>query len=310
MHAVHQHRLPGSQRCPGAIITHINDSRHARSARRIAGTAIDSAQEPAPNGRMTTRRTRVADAPTDVSAARSESRVARPRVGQAAGAATSVAELIDLAGHPGLLVRPAAARALYVLAPGAGAGKRHVFLAAVAGALAAREVATLRWEFPYMAAGKPRPDRAEGRRGGGARGMEHAARARFGELAMFAGGRVVRRADDVAGPPRPRRSTSCAASSSSGFRSIHPTFRDRERAEHRRGGGPLLFVQGDRDELAGLRRLRPVVARLGGRATLRVVKAADHGFEVQVRSGRTPSDVLDEIADTVAAWITVHAARR
>ncbi|MGH7675357.1 MAG: alpha/beta family hydrolase, partial [Gemmatimonadales bacterium] len=49
-----------------------------------------------------------------------------------------------------LLVRPAGARWLYVLAPGAGAGMRHAFLAAVARALADREVATFRYQFPYM----------------------------------------------------------------------------------------------------------------------------------------------------------------
>jgi predicted alpha/beta-hydrolase family hydrolase len=83
-----------------------------------------------------------------------------------------------------------------------------------------------------------------------------------------------------------------------------------ERAEHlASAAGPLLFVQGDRDDLAGLPRLRPVVRKLGARATLHVIDAADHGFDVQVRSGRTRGEVLDEIADTVASWVTSHAAR-
>ena len=63
---------------------------------------------------------------------------------------------VDLGGHPGLVIRPAMARALYVFAHGAGAGMRHEFMAATAAALAARDIATLRWEFPYMAAGKAR----------------------------------------------------------------------------------------------------------------------------------------------------------
>jgi predicted alpha/beta-hydrolase family hydrolase len=73
---------------------------------------------------------------------------------------------VDLAGHPGLLVRPADARWLYVLAHGAGAGMRHVFMVEIAEALAARAVATLRWVSVH-GAGKPRPDR-RGRRAGGA----------------------------------------------------------------------------------------------------------------------------------------------
>jgi predicted alpha/beta-hydrolase family hydrolase len=38
---------------------------------------------------------------------------------------------------------------------------RHAFMSEISEVLAARGVATLRWEFPYMTAGKPRPDKAE-----------------------------------------------------------------------------------------------------------------------------------------------------
>lgn len=215
---------------------------------------------------------------------------------------------LDLGGHPGLVLRPAAARALYVFAHGAGAGMRHEFMAVIAAALAARDVATLRWEFPYMAAGKPRPDRAEV-----AEAAVHevwaAASARFADLALFAGGksfggRMTSRAH--------------AAAPLAGVRGViflgfplHPPDKPgTERADHlASAAGPLLFVQGDRDELAGLRRLGPVVKKLGERATLHVVKAADHGFDVLVRSGRTRAEVVEEIADTVARWITIHAGR-
>jgi predicted alpha/beta-hydrolase family hydrolase len=214
--------------------------------------------------------------------------------------------VLDLGGHPGLVVRPPAARALYVFAHGAGAGMRHDFMATIARALAARDVATLRWEFPYMAAGKSRPDRPEV-----AEAVVHevwaAARARFADLPMFAGGksfggRMTSRAH--AGAPLP----GVRGLIFLGF-PLHPPDKPGiERAEHlASASGPMLFVQGDRDELAGLRRLRPVVRKLGERATLHVVKHADHGFDVLVRSGRTRADVVDEIADTVASWITLHA---
>jgi predicted alpha/beta-hydrolase family hydrolase len=219
------------------------------------------------------------------------------------------ATAVDLAGHPGLLVRPAAARALYVVAHGAGAGMRHAFLASIADALAERGIATLRWEFPYMAAGKSRPDRAEVAEAA-VRQVWTAARSRLPELALFAGGksfggRMTSRAHAAAPLPDLRGLIFL------GFPLHPPDEPGTERAEHlARAAGPLLFIQGDRDELAGLPRLRPVVKRLGARAALHVVKSADHGFDVQVRSGRTRSEVLGEIADTVAGWITVHAARR
>jgi predicted alpha/beta-hydrolase family hydrolase len=222
-------------------------------------------------------------------------------------AAASAAIEVDLAGHPGLLIRPPAARALYVLAHGAGAGMRHAFLAAIAEALATREVATLRWEFPYMAAGKSRPDRAEVAETA-VREVWTAARSQLPDLAAFAGGksfggRMTSRAHAAAPLPGLRGLIFL------GF-PLHPPDKPGvERAEHlATASGPLLLIQGDRDDFAPLRRLRPVVARLGARATLHIVKAADHGFDVQVRSGRTRSEVLDEIADTVASWITVHAA--
>src|SRR5437773_5990598 len=58
----------------------------------------------------------------------------------------------------GLLMRPPDARWLYVLAHGAGAGMRHPFLETIARALAERDVATLRYQFPYMERRASRPD--------------------------------------------------------------------------------------------------------------------------------------------------------
>jgi len=57
-----------------------------------------------------------------------------------------------------LLLRPLAARACYVLAHGAGAGMTHRFMEEIAVGLADREIATLRYQFPYMEKGSKRPD--------------------------------------------------------------------------------------------------------------------------------------------------------
>ena len=58
----------------------------------------------------------------------------------------------------GLLLRPRRARACYVFAHGAGAGMMHRAMDAVAEGLAARDIATLRYQFPYMEKGSKRPD--------------------------------------------------------------------------------------------------------------------------------------------------------
>src|SRR5256885_1254181 len=66
---------------------------------------------------------------------------------------------VDGAGPvSGLVQAPPQARACMVLAHGAGAGMTHPFMAAVASALAARGIAALRYQFPYMEQGRGRPD--------------------------------------------------------------------------------------------------------------------------------------------------------
>jgi hypothetical protein len=45
-----------------------------------------------------------------------------------------------------------------------------------------------------------------------------------------------------------------------------------------------------------------VVKKLGSRATLHLVEAADHSFHVPKRSGRNDSEVMVELLDTFAAW--------
>src|SRR4051812_39724459 len=70
--------------------------------------------------------------------------------------------LIEVEAGPGrvsgILTLPKNAWLLYVLAHGAGAGMRHHFLEAIAASLAARGIATLRYQFPYMESGFRRPD--------------------------------------------------------------------------------------------------------------------------------------------------------
>jgi predicted alpha/beta-hydrolase family hydrolase len=209
---------------------------------------------------------------------------------------------LDLDGHPGLLVRPRGARALYVLAHGAGAGMRHSFMVAIAHALARHGIATLRWEFPFMAAGKARPDRAEVAEAS-ARAVWNASKRVARGLPRVAGGksfggRMTSRAHAAA------PLDGLAGLVFLGF-PLHPPEKvGTERAEHlASAGGPMLFLQGTRDALADLTLLRPVVAGLGSRATHHLIDRADHGFE---RSGRKLPDVIDELAQTIAAWIVAN----
>ncbi len=207
-----------------------------------------------------------------------------------------------------LLMRPGDARWLMVLGHGAGAGMRHHFMEDVAAALAGHGIATFRYQFPYVEKGLSRPD-PQPVLLATVRSAVAAGRAAAGKLPLLAGGKSMG-----------GRMTSLASSKEAlegarglvffGF-PLHPAGAPAvARGEHLAAvTTPMLFLQGTRDKLADLDLLRPVVERLGSRATLHVVEGADHSFEVLKRSGRTPGDVLEELARTVAGWaeqITNH----
>jgi hypothetical protein len=202
---------------------------------------------------------------------------------------------------PALLLRPPEARHLLVLGHGAGAGMRHPFMAGISGRLAAAGIATLRYEFPYMAAGSRRPDRRAILLAT-VRAAVASARAQAPDLTLIAGGKSMGgRMTSLAQAEAPLPGVRGLAFL--GF-PLHPAGRpSTERAAHLRAVSlPMLFLAGDRDHLADLALLRPVCADLGARATLHVVPGADHGFHVLKRSGRTDAQVLDELARTLAAW--------
>ena len=199
-----------------------------------------------------------------------------------------------------LFLRPAGARLHYVLAHGAGAGMRHAFMEACAQALAEEGVATFRYEFPYMQAGRKRPDPPAVLHGT-VQAAVLAAEAAAPDLPLIAGGksfggRMTTQAQAAAPLPGVRGIALL------GF-PLHPAGApSMKRAEHLpRVTVPLLFLQGTRDELADLSLLRPIVEKLP-RADLRIIEGADHSFHVLKRSGRTDAEVLRELARTVADW--------
>jgi hypothetical protein len=200
-----------------------------------------------------------------------------------------------------LLLRPPRARLLYVLAHGAGAGMRHPFLESIAQRLAARGIATLRYQFPYMEQGARRPDPPAVAQATVRAAVEEAARAAPG-LPLIAGGKSFG-----------GRMTSAAQATQplEGVRGLvflgfplHPPGRPGDaRAAHLVDVRvPMLFFQGTRDEFADLTLLRPLVKRLGERAALHLVEGGDHSFHVLKRSGRTDAEVLEELVNTAARW--------
>lgn len=207
----------------------------------------------------------------------------------------------------GLLLAPPDARTCYVLAHGAGAGMGHPFMAAVAEGLAARGVATMRYQFPYMERGSRRPDVPRL-----AQATVRAAVARAAELApgmpLLAGGKSF---------GGRMTSQAQAASPLPGVRGLaflgfplHPAGKPSdERAAHLfEVEVPMLFLQGTRDELAGQALLQATVERLGKRGTLHWLENADHSFHVPARSGRKDAEVTAEALDALVRWIDTMIA--
>src|SRR6266566_917053 len=196
-----------------------------------------------------------------------------------------------------LLLRPPDARLLYVVAHGAGAGMRHPFLESIA----ARRVATLRYQFPYVERRARRPDPPEIAAATVRAAVEGAGRAAPG-LPLVAGGKSF---------GGRMTSTAAAAEPLPGVRGLvflgfplHPPGRPGiTRAEHLdRVSVPMLFLQGTRDAFAELKLLQSVLKRLGQRATLQLVDGGDHSFRVLKRSGRSDADVLTELVDAIVDW--------
>jgi predicted alpha/beta-hydrolase family hydrolase len=186
---------------------------------------------------------------------------------------------------------------------------RHPFLDAVAAALARRRIATLRYEFPYAAAGSRRPDPKPVLQGTVVTAAAEAKRL-AGPLPLFAGGKSMG-----------GRMTSLAASANRledvvglvflGF-PLHPAGRPgTERAAHLASvAQPMLLLQGTRDALADLALLRPLCAELGPRARLHVIEGADHGFRVPKRSGRSPDEVIEELAGEIERFASETSGLR
>jgi predicted alpha/beta-hydrolase family hydrolase len=202
-----------------------------------------------------------------------------------------------------LLWAPQNSRAVFVFAHGAGAGMTHPFIASFAAGLAARDVATLRFQFPYMERGFRRPDSPQVAHAAVRAAVEEAAR-RLPGVPLFAGGKSF----------GGRMSSQAQAESPlPGVRGLiflgfplHPAGKpSQERAVHLSNVNcPLLFLQGTRDELADLGLLTDVVQNLGNRASLKVFADADHSFHVRIRSGTDDEAVQRAMVGEAVDWIS------
>ena len=186
---------------------------------------------------------------------------------------------------------------LFVYAPGAGSNLNDPFGAFAARRLAGDGVETVRFQFPYMEAGKRGPDRAPvleatwravieavrdpsrrlvvgGRSMGG----------RIGSLVVAQGAAVDALALFAYPLHQPGRPGNVRDEH---FPSIHM---------------PVLFCSGTRDSFGSPEELRQAARKLK-RSTVHFLEGADHGYAVRKSSGRTREDVWEEAAGTLADFL-------
>ncbi len=197
-----------------------------------------------------------------------------------------------------LYARPRGAKALFVLGHGSGTNMRHLFMQELSDALNEVGIATFRFNYPYS------------ERGGGMDGekvrlatvrkaIEMGMKQARG-LPVFAGGhsmsgRIV--------------SMACAEEPVEGLKGIvffaFPLYSSKpntERTEHLKDVRvPMLFLSGQRDRMANLDLLQPVVDNLEN-AMLHVVDTADHGFKILKRRN-TDEPVMEELARVAGGWM-------
>ncbi len=168
--------------------------------------------------------------------------------------------------------------------------------------LTERKVLTLRFPFPFMVAGKKKPDDMRvlqrtyqaavsilgrdptaapahvfmGGKNLGGLVAAHAATGRLRVEGLFFLGFPLHKQDD----PSDVRSERL-------FRVV----------------SPMLFVQGTRDRHCDLPTLRRTLGRVGAPVQLHAVSEADHQLRVPKKSGRSPESVHAEVLASLEAWI-------
>ncbi|MBI3649200.1 MAG: dienelactone hydrolase [Actinobacteria bacterium] len=195
--------------------------------------------------------------------------------------------------------RPPEPVATLVVSHGAGSGMDHPFLVGFTRAMNEQAIATLRFNFPYMEAGRrstdPQPVAVAAWRA-----AFEAAVARAGGGQVFAGGKSYggRMASVAVAEGMP-----AAGLVFLGY-PLHPPGKpERVRDEHLYAiEVPMLFLHGTLDPFADPRLLKRVIDRLGTRATLLEVTGGDHSFNVR-GAKKEPREVGASLAPLVASFI-------
>ncbi len=188
---------------------------------------------------------------------------------------------------------------LLVCAHGAGGHMGDASIRELCGALRARGIGTVRFNFLYRERRSGRPDRMPRLQECVSAVADHA-RVELGPGLLLLGGRSMggRAASMLAADGFACNGLILLAYP------LHPAGKpEKLRDAHLpRIRVPVLCFNGTRDSLCRRDLMEGVVGGLRG-WTMHWLEGADHGFHVLKSSGRTEANVLDEVGEASAAWL-------
>jgi hypothetical protein len=191
---------------------------------------------------------------------------------------------------------PEAAPTTVVLGHGAGAPMDSDYMVFFGQALAGDDVRVVRFNFPYMEAGKKTP------------GNQAVSEETFRQVAdSFRTSKLVLGGKSYGG----RIASHVVASGEPadgllflGYPLHAPGRPDRIRDAHLRAVScPMLFVEGTRDPFCPLDTLERVRSSLSAPSEVIVVEDGDHSLKVRKSSGRSTQDAWSEAATEIERWL-------
>ncbi len=186
---------------------------------------------------------------------------------------------------------------LFVYAPGAGSNINDPFGGYLSHRLTQEGIALVRFQFPYMEAGKRRPDSPALLEETWKQVIE---KVRVPNTKLIAGGRSMggRIASNIAA-----QGTTVDALALFAYPLHPPGDPTKSRDQHLpQIATPTLFCSGTRDSFATPDELATAAATVP-KATVHQVEGADHGFSVLQSSGRTREDVWGEVTEFLLSWL-------
>ena len=201
-----------------------------------------------------------------------------------------------------LLLKPRAPTAVMVLAHGAGANLRHHHMTNIAEGLLANDIATLRFNFPYMQQGKPRTDNLPTCIEAFSAAIK-LVKSKVRKAPLYLGGHSFggRMASHYAAETQDERLQGLIFFSFPLHNAKKPEIK---RAAHLESiSVPMLFLSGTRDGLADLALLKPIIGNLAN-TTLHPLETADRSFKILKRTRKSTEDIYTEATRVAASWIS------